>query len=707
MKRTLAGNGMAFLVACVVWTGASAAEAQPGTIPVNVESTPPGATVYVDSASTAPIGTTPLTNVRIARGNHTLFFRLANHEDGQLQVNIRRRRETFRVILNPLSTISVTAGNSAAENASVRVDGQPLGNIPYRGTVQPGRHLVQIGREGYVTFSQWVELAGGQVLTLPVMLEREAPQTGSILIAGDVSGAPIFIDGTPRGATPTVIEGITAGEHQIEIRPDGMDVFQQSIRVIAGERLSVNPTMRPAPARAGSLRVIANAPNAAVTLDGEVIGQAPVTQQNVTPGEHILEATADGYETVQQPVTVEPGQQRVVSLRLERRTRVGRIVVNANVGGATVTVDGEERGPAPVVIEGPTAGAHAILVTAEGHEEFRTTCETGDSEDCEVTAQLRPIGTPVRVEANVSRAELFIDGESRGPLPYEGAFPVGEHRLEVRAEGYTSHVEQVNLVSSTEPRGFNIALVREGELTQEERATQAAEEQRRREGAATHAAAALPSDLAIIDVSLGWPHIAEVRLGVGIFDWLEGGFGMRTFGRLTEFEGRAKIGVRPVRQVSVAAQARFGGGIGPSRDATDAERAATMNPESHSVNSVFFNAEVLGTLHFSARERDQAAFTLWLGLDFASDGYDWTGADSDVLAHSPVAGVMTERDGRQNTASIRLGGSLELVLSRHWNIWGLLEGNLAGPGRDVYGNIFGIETADTELYFRLGLTHKF
>lgn len=33
-------------------------------IPINIESVPPGATVYLDSTSSPPLGTTPLRNVR-------------------------------------------------------------------------------------------------------------------------------------------------------------------------------------------------------------------------------------------------------------------------------------------------------------------------------------------------------------------------------------------------------------------------------------------------------------------------------------------------------------------------------------------------------------------------------------------------------------------------------------------------------------------
>ncbi len=703
-------------------------------IPVNIESTPPGATVYLDSTASPPIGVTPLRNVRIVRGQHTLIFRMEGHEDGQLPVNIRRRRETFTLALSALGTVAINAGNDAANGATVRIDGETIGPVPYRGYIQPGRHLVQVGREGHVTFSQWIEVAGGQVLTLPVLLEEDQPDVGTILVAVDVTGAPVYLDGEPRGVTPTVIENVPVGEHTLEIRPDGLDVWRQRVRVLAGERLDVSPELRPV-ANAGSLRVLTNVPGAMIRLDGEVIGESPATAENVSPGEHILDAQAPGYLEVQQPVVVESGQQRVVSLRLEAdQAASGRIVVRTDARNAVVTVDGQERGTAPVVVDGAPAGIHTIIVDAEGYEQFRRTCETGPSRNCEITAAMTPIGTPVHVEANAPGAELYVDGELVGPVPYEGNLPAGQHELEVRAQGYQPSIRVVNLTASEEPRRFNVALAVEGAMSEEQR--ERLEEQRRQAAtaAASHAAAPLPENQAVLDMSLGWIHLLELRLGVGLTDWLDGGFAARTFFRYTEFELRGKVGFRPLDLISVGAQLRLGGGFGPAQDLSDGSGPARneqeicagadppevcMDDPTHDTNSFFFSAEALGSIHFS----EQGAFTLWMAFDFHTDGYDFRGDNSDLLATSDVlpAGtgcndvrssdvedeqVACSREGRQSLARFRIGGALDLTLSRSWSMFVIIEG-IVGPKRDLLGSLFGFGPEDTQFYARLGFTHKF
>lgn len=704
MRAMVLGSLLAVLAS--TWFS-SAVEAQ-RVIPVNIESSPAGATVFLDTIGDASrVGVTPLQAVRLPVGNHTLIFQLANHEEARVSVSVRRRRETFRAVLNALGVIDVTAGNAAATGAALRIDGQPVGNVPHRQHVQPGRHLVQVGREGYVTFNQWTDVAGGQVMTLPVLLEPQAPSTGSLLVASDVSGAAVYVDGTPRGSTPTVIEGLTEGDHQIEVRPNdsSLEPHRESVRIIAGQRATVNATLRPAPAQAGTLRVLANAPGAVISVDGEVIGPAPATATGLAPGEHIVEARAEGYQPLQQPVTVEPGRQRVISLELRQSERSpGRIIVNANIGGAVVLINNEERGSVPVVVEGAPAGTYAVVVRAPGHEEHRETCQVGPGRDCQVTASLSPRGTLVRVEANAPGATFVVDGEPMGPVPWEGNVPIGEHTIEVQAPGYRAHVERVSLRASSDVRLINVGLVAEGELSPEERRMTAVARRERHQQAVARSGATLPDDLAVLDFSVGWPHLFEFRLGIGILDWVEAGIGVRTtFYRLTEFEGRVKLGYRPVRQVSFGFQTRLGAGLGPAR-----EDPLLTTPEGPKLrtNAFLMSFEALFSLHFL----NAGNFTLWAALDYHSDQWRWNERDSSCRYASGCGdGALMDDpiESRQSLARFRLGGSLEIILGPTWNIWGSFEGILAGGPRRIYGDVWGLGRADIEIYARLGLTYKF
>lgn len=108
---------------------------------------------------------------------------------------------------------------------------------------------------------------------------------------------------------------------------------------------------------------------ATVRLDGAEVGESPLAEPLIVgPGEHRLEVSLGGYETVEREVTIVSGDRRVETFKLERAT--ARLTVTANVAGATVVVDGEEQGQTPLgkpISVGE--GEHFVRVIRDGYEE--------------------------------------------------------------------------------------------------------------------------------------------------------------------------------------------------------------------------------------------------------------------------------------------------------------------------------------------------
>ena len=83
----------------------------------------------------------------------------------------------------------------------------------------------------------------------------------------------------------------------------------------------------PAPAAdLGHLRIDADVPNAQVFLDRQFIGAAPITAENIAPGTHQLNVSADGFESIAMPVEVVAGQRELMirfrEVRLESAIEV-------------------------------------------------------------------------------------------------------------------------------------------------------------------------------------------------------------------------------------------------------------------------------------------------------------------------------------------------------------------------------------------------
>ena len=585
------------------------------------------------------------------------------------------------------AVLVITASDDATSGAAIRIDGEPSGNVPLRKTLTPGRHLLQVGKRGFATFSKWVDLVGGQVLTIPVALQPQVAKTGSLLITADVTGMPVFIDGQRRGGTPLVVDGLTEGEHVVEIQSpgEGYQPFSQVVVIKANERATVDATIRVAP-DLGSLRVIANVPGAIVSLDGVDIGVAPAAKGALTPGEHSVMARATGYESVEQTVTVIAGRERVVSVRFTiASTDVARVLVRASVPDATVTIDGEDYGNPPITIEPADFGTHSIVVRAPGYREVRRTCSVGPSRNCDIYADLNPLGVPVRVEANVSGAQLFIDGEARGPVPWEGDLPAGVHQLEVRAEGYGNHVEQISLQKSPRVRLIQVIMNTTAAPVNEGRRDKEAERNDPLHNTVTHAGAPNPAGVATLDFSTGWPWLASLGMRAGLTKFLDVGIYVTTFGRLTDFAVSTKAGWRVSPNFSLGGDLQIGGGVGPAQRDTFGV--------SHPTNNFFITLDAIFSLHFPPR----GAFSVWIAGDFNSDRWDFDGRNSRLAVTT----------SRQNVVRARLGGSLEIVVTRKWNVWIEVEGIVAGDRRRVLGDIFGGGHHDSLVYGQFGATFKF
>ena len=67
------------------------------------------------------------------------------------------------------------------------------------------------------------------------------------------------------------------------------------------------PVAAEAPLESGTLRIDADVPRAQVFIDRQFVGTTPLTADNVKPGTHQLNVTAEGFDGIAQTIDVEPG----------------------------------------------------------------------------------------------------------------------------------------------------------------------------------------------------------------------------------------------------------------------------------------------------------------------------------------------------------------------------------------------------------------
>jgi hypothetical protein len=161
----------------------------------------------------------------------------------------------------------------------------------------------------------------------------------------------------------------------------------------------------------------------------------------------------------------EPDQlQSVEQAMAELRGLRAQITVNVNLAGADILIDGHSVGTAPLgspVTVDP--GRHTVEARLDGYGGTPQIVPVTSGEDAGIDLLLTEIARigRVRVEANVPEAEVYVDDGLVGGVPYRGDLAEGEHRIEVRAEGYETQTQTVAIATGDE-RIVTVSLGRPG-----------------------------------------------------------------------------------------------------------------------------------------------------------------------------------------------------------------------------------------------------
>lgn len=286
----------------------------------------------------------------------------------------------------------------------------------------------------------WVIAAAGLVviLTLGFTLTRPggtsaATTVATLSVGTSPDGVEVVVDGASRGKTPLKIS-LPAGEHVLELVNQG-ERRRIPVALAAGSEVSHHVEFARSgngEARAGSLQIRSDPPNARVTVDGKAYGRTPTVVTGLTPGAHrvLLESEND---RVSEDVVIEPGGTASLVVPMQRQP-AGTIS-----GWIAVAVPAEVQIYEHQRLLG-TSRTDRIMLPVGRHElEFvNESLGYRGTRAVEVvsgqTATVRPDWPRGTVALNaLPWAEVFVDGERVGETPIGGAsLPIGVHEVVFR-----------------------------------------------------------------------------------------------------------------------------------------------------------------------------------------------------------------------------------------------------------------------------------
>jgi len=199
---------------------------------LKVSSIPSQASIYINGEYR---GETPLT-LEVEAGTYAIRISKDDYQDYTTTVTIEPGK-TATVSANLTQKTGMLKITSEPSGAEVYVDGSYKGTTPLTLTLTPGTYEVKVVKEDYEPYTQIVTLNADETKTINAKLKA---LFGFLNVYCNVQGADIYLDGKKIGETPLKGYKLSTGEHKVEVKKEGHQIFTQMIIIEPTKTHTIN-----------------------------------------------------------------------------------------------------------------------------------------------------------------------------------------------------------------------------------------------------------------------------------------------------------------------------------------------------------------------------------------------------------------------------------------------------------------------------------
>jgi hypothetical protein len=232
--------------------------------------------------------------------------------------------------------------------SGTKISGDLDSVIPFQVySTEPGTVKITIMADDVVVFADQITIG------------NPTSKTGNIYVSTIPSGANVFIDGVLYGTTPRIIKEVPPGDRVVKITMQGYRDYQKTVKVTASRLVTMTGIRLEA--TSGSISVSSIPWNADVFLDTVLVGQTPITIDNVAPGTYQIKVSKTGYKDYTTTVQVIDGKPvRLGTIRLWRDRPFP--VFNQLVSSEDTYKDAEDQGDLVASFSQPDYGSREELL---------------------------------------------------------------------------------------------------------------------------------------------------------------------------------------------------------------------------------------------------------------------------------------------------------------------------------------------------------
>jgi hypothetical protein len=178
---------------------------------------------------------------------------------------------------------------------------------------------------------------------------------------------------------------------------------------------------------------------ASVTVDGREAGVTPL-KLKVDHGGHFIVLEMAGYRKAFHRIAEGEPLMTDVNVNLERETTA--LTIDSDPPGASVTVNGQDVGTAPVMLPRQPIGKVKVEMSMTGYSRFSRELTLNDSRPKRIMGELESTTGGLRIATSPGGADVYVNGEFKGRTPKVGGtlrvqdVPEGRHEISARLAGY-------------------------------------------------------------------------------------------------------------------------------------------------------------------------------------------------------------------------------------------------------------------------------
>ncbi len=274
---------------------------------------------------------------------------------------------------------------------------------------------------------------------------RMGGSEGQIRVVTDPPGASIVCDGIPQEQSPCTMARLPAGVHIVAATKAGYREARRSVPLFEGQRVAIEMKLE----QLNGLVLVESSPaGAQVTVDGAFRGATPFFLADLPLGEHRFAFVAPGH--LQKEVDIQLDDRIPLRVAAELVPDAGVLQVRSEPPGATVRLNGVERGTTPCTVSGAPSGENVVEVVLPGYVPYTERLLIRAQEERSIMASLVPVPTKLTVVSIPPGARVYVDNQYRGDSPVELTdLQPGLHRLRAEMKGFDTAARDVSLVEES------------------------------------------------------------------------------------------------------------------------------------------------------------------------------------------------------------------------------------------------------------------